>query len=529
MATAAVFSASARRLLSTVADGAGAGSAAELPVSIGHLRSLARAGRLADIDAALAPHLASHSVAAVSALSSVGLPDRASALLATIRNPTAAHLNALLAPLLRRHRLVGLVPTLLAAHPSVPRDDATEGIHAKALCIATGADSALHLLQRESPPPSLQLFTSVIDSYYKQRKPHRAEQLWREMVEDHGIVPDAAAHNVRITYKAATGTVEEVKELIRAMREDAGLQPDIVSHNGLMRAMARHGRVDKMMEVYKRLEKGSASAAAEGKSAPDCATYTCVVAALCKAGRWSEADDVFYEAVKRRKLADLGTARVLVRGLKEAGKGRAARRVVIGLRKKFPDRFDGPWKDLEELAGIAGEDEEGDVEGEDDEQPPATTTTTAALNTSPILELGTDWEINGIDRSGLDAQVAEAYSANLVQIASPRTLRPVLVLTPVTADEVRAYVVCCRDHGLTVRARSGGHDYEGLSYCSLRPSGDGEGAARFAVVDVAALQAVRVDAARGVARTKAGATRAVCRIGAAGLPPPPPVSSGSRS
>ncbi|XP_052140794.1 berberine bridge enzyme-like Cyn d 4 [Oryza glaberrima] len=125
--------------------------------------------------------------------------------------------------------------------------------------------------------------------------------------------------------------------------------------------------------------------------------------------------------------------------------------------------------------------------------------------------------------------LCSAYSANLVQIASPRTLRPVLVLTPVTADEVRAYVVCCRDHGLTVRARSGGHDYEGLSYCSLRPSGNGEGAARFAVVDVAALQAVRVDAARGVPRTKAGATRAVCRIGAAGLPPPPPVSSGNRS
>jgi hypothetical protein len=149
-----------------------------------------------------------------------------------------------------------------------------------------------------------------------------------------------------------------------------------------------------------------------------------------------------------------------------------------------------------------------------------------------------DWEINGIDRSGLDAQVAEgkllaccicwlvlcsAYSANLVQIATPRTPRPALVLTPVTADEVRAYVVCCRNHGLTVRARSGGHNYEGLSYRSLRSSGDGEEAARFAVVDVAALQAVRVDAARGVARTKAGATRAVCRIGAAGLPPPPPV------
>ncbi|XP_040384007.1 pentatricopeptide repeat-containing protein At4g36680, mitochondrial-like [Oryza brachyantha] len=362
---AAVLSASGRRLLDTVARPAGS---TELPVSIDHLRSLARAGRLADIDAALAPHVASHSVAAVSALSSLGLPDRASVLLGTLRSPTAAHLNGLLAPLLRRRRLVGLVPSLLEAHPSVPRDAATEAIHAKALCIASGAESAIHLLQRESPPPSIQLFTSIIDSYYKQRQPHRAEQLWRQMVDEHGIIPDVPAHNVRITYKATSGTVEEVKELIRAMREDAGLRPDVVSYNGLMRAMARHGRVDEMLDVYRSLEEGSTAAAEADKLAPDCATYTCVVAALCKAGRWSEADDVFYEAMKRSKVADLGTVRTLVRGLRDAGKGRAARRVVVGLRKKFPARFDGPWKELEELAGLTGNEQDDDVEGDDDEQ-----------------------------------------------------------------------------------------------------------------------------------------------------------------
>uniref|UniRef100_A0A0E0F3C1 FAD linked oxidase N-terminal domain-containing protein n=1 Tax=Oryza meridionalis TaxID=40149 RepID=A0A0E0F3C1_9ORYZ len=95
-----------------------------------------------------------------------------------------------------------------------------------------------------------------------------------------------------------------------------------------------------------------------------------------------------------------------------------------------------------------------------------------------------------------------------------------LVLTLVTADEVRTCVVCCRAYGLTVRARSGGHDYEGLTYHSLRPSGDGEGAARFAVVDVAALRAVW-----GVACAEAGATRTVRRVIATGLPPPPPASS----
>lgn len=89
-----------------------------------------------------------------------------------------------------------------------------------------------------------------------------------------------------------------------------------------------------------------------------------------------------------------------------------------------------------------------------------------------------------------------------LRFASPWTPRPALLLTPATVAETRACVACCRRFGLTVRARSGGHDYEGLSYRSLlRP-----GARPFAVVDVAALRHVSVDAARRVARVGPGAT-----------------------
>ncbi|RLN23583.1 hypothetical protein C2845_PM07G12470 [Panicum miliaceum] len=365
---AATFSAAGRRLLSTAAAAA---EKTELPVPIAQLRRLARAGRLTDIDETLAPLLPSHTVAALSALSSVGLPDRASALLGTIPSPTAAHLNAVLSPLLRRRRLAGLVPSILVAHASIPRDASTDSILAKSLCLTSGADSALHLLREASSgaPPSLQLFTALMDSFYKQRLPHRAEELWRAMVQDHGIAPDAAAYNARITYKSANGTVDEVKELIRVMREEAGLQPNVVTYNALMRAMARHKRVDEAVEVYRGLEAGEVA-----DVAPDCATYTCVVGALCGTGRWSEAEDVFYEGVKRRKLANLGTVRALVRGLKGAGKGRAARRVVVGLRKKFPEQFDGPWKELEEAAGLlaSGKEDDGEEDGAD-EQPAATT------------------------------------------------------------------------------------------------------------------------------------------------------------
>lgn len=366
---AATFSAAGRRLLCTAAEAA---EKIELPVPIAQLRRLASAGRLADIDAALAPLLPSHTVAALFLLSSVGLPDRASALLGTVASPTAAHLNAVLAPLLRRRRLAAHVPSILAAHASVPRDASTDSILAKSLCLTSGTDSALHLLREPSSgaPPSVHLFTALIDSFYKQRLPHRAEELWRAMVQDHGIAPDTAAYNARITYKSANGTVDEVKELIRMMREEAGLAPDVISYNALIRAMARHKRVDEAVEVYRRMEAGKMKGVA-----PNCATYTPVVAALCAVERWSEAEDVFYAGVKRRKVMDLGTVRMLVLGLKGAGKGRAARRVVVGLRKKFPEQFDGPWRELEEAAGLlaSGKEEDDDDEDGANEQPAPTT------------------------------------------------------------------------------------------------------------------------------------------------------------
>ncbi|CAM0881717.1 unnamed protein product [Alopecurus aequalis] len=364
---AAFFHASGRRLLSTAA------AFSEFPVPIARIRSLARAGRLPDIDATVAPLIPAHPIAVISALSLVGLSDRASAILSTIPSPTAGHLNALLGPLLRRRRHAERVPRLLDAHPSAPRDANTWSILAKSLCITKGADEAVYLLHGEEPP-TLHLYTAIIDSYYKEKKPHRAEELWRDMVSEHGIAPDAAAYNVRITYKSTTGTVEEVQELIRAMSEEAGLRPDVVSYNGLIRVLGRHKRVDEALEVYRSLqEKEGAEGSTEKKSTPECATYACMVGALCSADRWSEAEAVYYDGVKRRKVADLGTVQKLVVGLKKAGKGRAARRVVVGLRKKFPDQFDGPWKVLEAAAGLTPGASNEEEEVEEEEQQPAKT------------------------------------------------------------------------------------------------------------------------------------------------------------
>jgi hypothetical protein len=56
------------------------------------------------------------------------------------------------------------------------------------------------------------------------------------------------------------------------------------------------------------------------------------------------------------------------------------------------------------------------------------------------------------------------------------TVRPLVVVTPTSASHVKAAVIYGRRHDMRIRVRSGGHDYEGLSYRSEHPE-------VFAVVD----------------------------------------------
>ncbi|KAG2606787.1 hypothetical protein PVAP13_4NG230322 [Panicum virgatum] len=82
---------------------------------------------------------------------------------------------------------------------------------------------------------------------------------------------------------------------------------------------------------------------------------------------------------------------------------------------------------------------------------------------------------------------------------TPGTVRPLCIVTPTNASHVQAAVLCGRRHGVRVRVRSGGHDYEGLSFRSVQPEA-------FAVVDLANLRSVRVNRASATAWVDSGAT-----------------------
>ena len=77
--------------------------------------------------------------------------------------------------------------------------------------------------------------------------------------------------------------------------------------------------------------------------------------------------------------------------------------------------------------------------------------------------------------------------------------KPDFIFTPLDDSQVQAAVVCAKKLGIHMRVRSGGHDYEGLSYVSLieKP---------FMILDLAKLRAVNVDIARNTAWIQAGAT-----------------------
>ncbi|CAL5048189.1 unnamed protein product [Urochloa decumbens] len=101
--------------------------------------------------------------------------------------------------------------------------------------------------------------------------------------------------------------------------------------------------------------------------------------------------------------------------------------------------------------------------------------------------------------------VLESSIKNLLFV-TPSTPTPVAIIAAADASHVQAAVRCGARHGVPVRPRSGGHDYERLSYRSL--SSASARARPFAVVDLAApaLRAVRVDAAHRTAWAGSGAT-----------------------
>ncbi|XP_042029204.1 cannabidiolic acid synthase-like [Salvia splendens] len=89
------------------------------------------------------------------------------------------------------------------------------------------------------------------------------------------------------------------------------------------------------------------------------------------------------------------------------------------------------------------------------------------------------------------------YSIFNLRFATNSTPKPQAIITPEHESQIPAIIHCAKEACLEVRTRSGGHDFEGLSYVSRVP---------FVVIDLINLSEITVDAESKTAWVEAGAT-----------------------
>ncbi|CAI9113438.1 OLC1v1014041C1 [Oldenlandia corymbosa var. corymbosa] len=77
------------------------------------------------------------------------------------------------------------------------------------------------------------------------------------------------------------------------------------------------------------------------------------------------------------------------------------------------------------------------------------------------------------------------------------SLKPLFIITPYHDSEIRATILCSKQKGLQIRIKSGGHDYEGLSYRCQTP---------FVIIDLVYYKAISIDLEQETAWVQSGAT-----------------------
>ncbi|TMX05764.1 hypothetical protein EJD97_001799 [Solanum chilense] len=92
-------------------------------------------------------------------------------------------------------------------------------------------------------------------------------------------------------------------------------------------------------------------------------------------------------------------------------------------------------------------------------------------------------------------------TAQNLRCLTPSQQKPLIIFTALIESHVQAAVICAKELKVQLRVRSGGHDYEGISYTS-----EMKRSVPFIMLDLAKLRAIKVDIEDNSAWVQAGAT-----------------------
>ncbi|XP_031263472.1 berberine bridge enzyme-like 18 [Pistacia vera] len=89
------------------------------------------------------------------------------------------------------------------------------------------------------------------------------------------------------------------------------------------------------------------------------------------------------------------------------------------------------------------------------------------------------------------------FSIRNFRFSTPTTPKPLVIITPSQVSHIQEAIICSQKHGIQIRIRSGGHDYEALSYVSDVP---------FVILDLIYLSEISIDGENKTAWVQSGAT-----------------------
>ncbi|GER36803.1 FAD-binding Berberine family protein [Striga asiatica] len=103
-----------------------------------------------------------------------------------------------------------------------------------------------------------------------------------------------------------------------------------------------------------------------------------------------------------------------------------------------------------------------------------------------LIEKNRDNSISNVTYTPNNSSYASIlrFSIQNLRFTSQSTPRPQVIITPEHESQIPAIIQCARANDLQIRTRSGGHDYEGLSYVSRTP---------FVIVDLINLGEITID------------------------------------